>query len=210
LSSYELSKAGVNTLIILYILAVITLTGFMTPQYVCLIVIGSSIFLLLRLRVFNNIHFKIRLLIKYALIISILLCFVSMALFIDSLSKAKPQLVSLTLITSYISPIPLLTFLCIALSKYVLRNKLLITISLLLYAIGITYIPFEVSSGPLLIKELGQSGNELMSVISGEAGMLMSFSAPISLTLVILSMLVIIAILTKSLREYLHEISLSS
>jgi len=200
---------GKTILLILYILVAIVITGFMTPQYVCLIVIAASLLAVFKLKEFIYINLRIRELMKYALIISIMLSSVSLVLFLDALNKEAPQLVSLTLITSYISPLPLLTFLSIILSKYIMRNKFLVTLSLILYAIGIIYIPFEVSSGPLLLKELNTSKG-ISSIINGEAGMLMSFSAPLSLTLIIISMLIMIALLTKSLREYLRETSLGS
>ena len=76
-------------------------------------------------------------------------------------------------------------------------------------SLDFVYIPFEVSSGPLLLKELNTSKG-ISSIINGEAGMLMSFSAPLSLTLIIISMLIMIALLTKSVREYLCETSLGS
>ncbi len=202
-------KSSKTILLILYILVVVIITGFMTPQYVCFIVIIASLLAILKLRKFSYVNLRIRELMKYALIISIMLGSVSLILFLDALNKEAPQLVALTLITSYISPLPLLTFISIMLSKFIMRNKFLVTLSLILYAIGIIYIPFEVSSGPLLLKELNTSKG-IPSLISGEAGMLMSFSAPLSLTLIIISMLIMIALLTKSVREYLRETSLSS
>ena len=181
-----------------YVLVIIALTSFLTPQYTPILTALSSIIMLIGILSASKGRHKVML--ASLLLISLLSSLVALVLIHYLVTSGVLTYLIIFLQISFITTIPLYLILVTYGVKHVSKSYVLLASSLMI--LGSLLIPFNVNAKAL--SYLSEKASSLIELyVNTGLGLYLSFSAPLPLSITLLGALIAILTLIKRFRELL-------